>query len=105
MAELRSGNHTRWDMTSVMSARAPRPSRVGEAVREIHRLGINVVNMLSDEARWERLAAVPASERRIDVWWTDDDASRMALLLAYLFTRTHDWERAQIRILGSAPFR
>ncbi|MCP3974172.1 MAG: amino acid permease [bacterium] len=73
-----------------------------QAVREVHRLGLNVVNMLSDEERWAALAAIPHGERRIDVWWDDDDASRMALLSAYLFTRTPDWGQARVRLLGAA---
>ena len=72
------------------------------AVREVHRLGLNVVNMLSDKERWARLAEIPGSERRIDVWWDGDDASRMALLSAYLFTRTEDWGQARVRLLGGA---
>jgi len=71
-----------------------------EAVREVHRLRLNVVNMLSDEERWARLEAIPEQRRRIDVWWNGDDASRMALLSAYLFTRTADWRSASVRILG-----
>jgi len=73
-----------------------------QAVREVHRLGLNVVNMVSDAERWARLAAIPHDKRRIDVWWGDDDASRMALLSAYLFTRTPDWGSAKVRLLGSA---
>jgi amino acid transporter len=72
-----------------------------EAVREIHRLGLNVVNMLSDDERWARLDSIPRSERRIDVWWDGDDASRMALLSAYLFTRTESWGQARVRLLGA----
>ena len=71
-----------------------------QAVREIHRLGVNVVSMLSDEHRWRALEAVPVRDRRIDVWWQDDDASRLALLSAYLFTRTPDWANATIRVVG-----
>ncbi|MDJ0498272.1 MAG: amino acid permease [Acidimicrobiia bacterium] len=74
-----------------------------EAVRETYRLGMNVVSMLSDEERWAALEEVPRSERTIDVWWQDDDSSRLALLSAYLFTRTRAWSRASIRLLGSAP--
>lgn len=72
-----------------------------QAVREIHRLGVNVVSMLSDEQRWGALQAVPTKSRRIDVWWQDDDASRLALLSAYLFTRTPAWSQATIRVIGS----
>lgn len=71
-----------------------------QAVRETHRLGVNVVSMLSDEQRWGALEALPRDRRRIDVWWQDDDASRLALLTAYLFTRTKDWSRAPIRVLA-----
>lgn len=72
-----------------------------EAVREVQRLGLNVVSMLSDEQRWVRLAETKRRQRRIDVWWGGDDASRMALLTAYLFTRTHDWGAAHIRLIGT----
>jgi amino acid transporter len=73
-----------------------------QAVREIDRLGVNVVSMLSDERRWETLGALPRRGRRIDVWWQGDDASRLALLSAYLFTRTAEWSRSSIRVLGTA---
>ncbi len=76
-----------------------------EVVREVGRLGVNVVSMVSDERRWEVLDAMPRKMRRIDVWWVDDDASRLALLAAYLFTRTGPWSRATIRVLGAAPSR
>jgi hypothetical protein len=72
-----------------------------QAVREIHRLGVNVVSMQSDEQRWGGLQALPRKNRRIDVWWEDDDASRLALLAAYLFTRTGEWSRARIRVLAA----
>jgi amino acid transporter len=71
-----------------------------QAVREIHRLGVNVVSMLSDEHRWGSFASLPRKNRRIDVWWQGDDASRLALLTAYLFTRTAEWSRSRIRIVG-----
>ncbi len=73
-----------------------------QAVREIYRLGVNVVSMLSDEHRWGAFAALPLKNRRIDVWWQGDDASRLALLTAYLFTRTAEWSRSSIRIIGVA---
>jgi hypothetical protein len=74
-----------------------------QAVREIHRLGVNVVSMLSDEQRWAALEGIARGKRTIDVWWQDDDSSRLALLSAYLFTRTKEWSQARIRLLGSAP--
>jgi amino acid transporter len=73
-----------------------------QAVREIHRIGVHVVSMVSDERRWAALEALPENGRRIDVWWQDDDASRLALLTAYLFTRTRKWSHSKIRVLGTA---
>mgnify|MGYP001822081928 CR=1 FL=1 len=73
-----------------------------EAVREVHRLGLNVVNMHSHADKWATLEAIPRHERRIDIWWHDDDASRMALLSAYLFTRTPEWSQAKVRLIGAA---
>ncbi len=71
------------------------------ALREIARLGVNIVAMSSDGPRWDTMAAQPARDRRIDVWWSDDDSSRLALLTAYLFTRTPQWSRAGIRVLAA----
>ena len=42
----------------------------------------------------------PEGEPRIDVWWQDDDSSRLMLLLAYLITRNPGWEGAGIRLLA-----
>ena len=74
-----------------------------QAVREVHRIGVNAVSMLSDERRWATLEQLQRDERTIDVWWQDDDSSRLALLSAYLFTRTKQWARARIRLLAEVP--
>ena len=74
-----------------------------QAVREVHRIGVNAVSMLSDERRWATLEQLQRDERTIDVWWQDDDSSRLALLSAYLFTRTKQWSRARIRLLAEVP--
>ncbi len=73
-----------------------------DTLREVMRLGLNVVAMSSDARRWAEMQSVPAKERRIDVWWDDDDNGRLALLLSYLFTRTEDWRRSSIRVLAIA---
>jgi len=73
------------------------------SLRDVARLGVNVVTMSSDEQRWGALAARSKRNRRIDVWWSNDDSSRLALLTAYLFTRTPEWSRAKIRVLAAAP--
>jgi hypothetical protein len=69
---------------------------------DISRLGVNVVTMWSDEQRWGAMTARSKRNRRIDVWWNDDDSSRLALLTAYLFTRNSEWSRASIRVLAGA---
>ena len=69
---------------------------------DISRLGVNVVTMWSDEQRWGAMTARSKRNRRIDVWWNDDDSSRLALLTAYLFTRSSEWSRASIRLLAGA---
>ena len=68
-------------------------------LREIARLGKNVVSVASDADRWRALSEVRPPDRRIDVWWHDSDSGRLALLLAYLFTRTEDWKRCRFRLL------
>ena len=72
------------------------------SLRDVARLGVNVVTMWSDEQRWGAMTARSKRNRRIDVWWSDDDSSRLALLTAYLFTRTAEWSRAKIRVLAVA---
>ena len=69
---------------------------------DISRLGVNVVTIWSDEQRWGAMTARSKRNRRIDVWWNDDDSSRLALLTAYLFTRNSEWSRVSIRLLASA---
>jgi hypothetical protein len=41
--------------------------------------------------------------RRIDVWWFEDDSSRLALLFAYLMTRTEIFAEAAVRVWAPAP--
>jgi len=68
-------------------------------LRAAHRFGVNVVVLDAKEDAWEAIEAVAPSERRIDVWWTNDASSRLMLLFAYLMTRSEDWEDATIRLL------
>ena len=68
-------------------------------VRDVIRLGVNIAAVSSDAGRWEVLERLPPRHRRIDVWWKDDDSGRLALLLAYLFTRNSGWQQSAIRVL------
>ena len=72
----------------------------GSHLRTAFRLGCNLVVLDAEDAEWAALREVPPDERRIDVWWRGDASSRLMLLLAYLMTRTEDWEGARIRLLG-----
>lgn len=66
------------------------------------RLGQNVVVVAASDVSWERLETSAAAERRIDVWWFDDESSRLMLLLAHLMKRTAAWEDAKLRVLVPA---
>jgi len=65
------------------------------------RLGCNIVILDASEDRWNALESVPSGERRIDVWWRDDETSRLMLLLAYLMKRNDAWSEATIRVLSA----
>ena len=72
----------------------------GRRIKTAFRLGCNIIVLKTDEEEWERLRAVSAEERRIDVWWWDDASSHLMLLLAYLTTRNKTWQSARIRVLA-----
>lgn len=67
------------------------------------RLNQHVVVLDADDADWSTLKASKAESRRIDVWWFEGDSSRLALLFAYLMTRSDDWDEATIRVIAPAP--
>ena len=91
-------------MTAGTPSRFP-PYRCGHArlLQRAARLGQHVVVLDADDQDWRTLEASRPSERRIDVWWFGGDLSRLALLFAYLMTRTDDWDEAKIRVLEQAP--
>lgn len=74
----------------------------GHLLATAARLDQNVVVLRPDEAAWARLQETDNRDRRIDVWWLEDESSRMALLLAYLMTRDDGWDNASIRVLVPA---
>ncbi|MBM40909.1 MAG: amino acid permease, partial [Acidobacteria bacterium] len=77
--------------------------RFGRLLQRAMSLGHNLVVFDAGEDDWLRLAETLAEKRRIDVWWSEDDSSRLALLFAYLMTRTETWEDADLRLLAPAP--
>jgi hypothetical protein len=72
----------------------------GRRIKTAFRLGCNIIVLKTKEEEWERLQAISAEERRIDVWWWDDASSHLMLLLAYLTTRNKAWQAAKIRVLA-----
>jgi amino acid transporter len=66
-------------------------------------LGCNLVVLDSDPEDIVTLDGTALDARRIDVWYRVGASSRLALLLAYLMTRTPDWKDATIRLLAARP--
>ncbi|WP_049770525.1 amino acid permease [Desulforapulum autotrophicum] len=75
-------------------------SRYAENLRIAYREGVNIVVLNADDHRWQKIEAQKPKERCIDVWWKNDAASRLMLLLAYLVTRHITWSGAAIRVLS-----
>lgn len=75
-------------------------SRYAENLRIAYREGVNIVVLNADDHRWQKIEAQKPKERCIDVWWKNDAASRLMLLLAYLVTRHSTWSGAAIRVLS-----
>ena len=77
-------------------------ARYARVLRNALRIGRNVVVLHSSRVHEHRLEDTPPQERRIDVWWWEDGSSRLALLFAYLMTRSATWDEATIRLLAPA---
>jgi amino acid transporter len=67
------------------------------------RLDQHVVVLDAEDGDWRALRQVPPEARRIDVWWFEDDSSRLALLFGYLMTRDEAWDEATLRVVVPAP--
>lgn len=76
--------------------------RYGRLLQRAIRLEQNVVVFDAGETDWVRLEETKPDKRRIDVWWFEDDSSRLALLFAYLMTRDDEWNDVEIRLLASS---
>ena len=70
-------------------------------LRTAFRLGCNLLVLDADAGEWDTLKNVPSAERVIDVWWSDNPTAQLMLILAYLMTRSEEWENATIRVLAS----
>ncbi|WP_020585803.1 amino acid permease [Desulfobacter curvatus] len=69
-----------------------------ELIRPAVQSGCNII--LWDQKELNEVPESSGKQRTIDVWWKDDDTSRLMLLLAYLITRDDHWEDARIRLLA-----
>lgn len=67
-------------------------------IRLVARAGCNTIFL--DRKNSSPDAESPGKHKTIDVWWQDDDTSRLMLLLAYLITRDPNWAGARIRLLA-----
>ena len=76
--------------------------RYGRLLQRAIRLELNIVVFDAGETEWVRLEDTKPGRRRIDVWWFENDSSRLALLFAYLMTRNDEWDDAEIRVLAPA---
>ena len=75
------------------------PLWYGRELRGILRLGCHVLAVDLGGKEWRRVSELPPEERRIDVWWSESPSGRLSLLLAYLATRSPDWEDSPLRLL------
>lgn len=74
----------------------------GHNISLAFRLGCNLLLLDADAKEWEGLELIKAEDRVIDVWWQDSSTGQLMLLLAYLMTRSEEWNGVRIRLLGPA---
>jgi len=73
--------------------------KFGHNLRIAFRKGYNLIVFHIDPLRTGHINDPDKENRIIDVWWNNDQSSRLMLLLAYLMTRHKLWEQASIRLL------
>jgi amino acid transporter len=77
-------------------------SFLGRNLSTVRRYGCNVVMLDANAAQWDQVIETPADQKRIDIWWRGNETTcRLMLMLAYLMTRTKQWEDAKIRVVAS----
>ncbi len=82
---------------------SPNPEQLAvyvDAVQSVARLGVSVMSLSTDAARWTEFAETPPAKRKLNVFWHDSDSGRLALLAAYLCTRDPEWHKARIRLIS-----
>ena len=79
------------------------PIQFARNLRTVYREGLNVILLHANDNRGTKINEQAPKERTIDVWWHNDEHSRLMLLLAYLMTRHPFWSDANIRVLMVGP--
>ncbi len=64
----------------------------GAMIQTARRFGSNVAVLHHDDA------ATATDRQRLDVWWSDDESGALLVLLAWLMTRTSEWDDADVRV-------
>ena len=70
-------------------------------LKTVFRRGRSIMILDAKPEAWEKMAATPEREKRVDVWWWNNATGRLMLLLAHLMTRHKAWNDARIRILSA----
>jgi amino acid transporter len=74
--------------------------KYGHNMMTAYRQGYNLVIFHCDASKWQSVTKVDGKRDRIDIWWqSEQNSSRLMLLLAYLTTRNSIWNKAEIRVL------
>ncbi len=92
-----------WFDRGVTPDGAPRLRAYDRYLRLSLRFGVNLVVLGADTDDLAAIATTRPGRRIIDVWYRDNGTGRLTLLLAYLMTRSEEWEDARIRVLSVAP--
>ena len=79
-----------WNEQSVKNDGPVQFQNYRELIRPAVQSGCNII--LWDQKELPETAEGADKQRTIDVWWKDDDTSRLMLLLAYLITRDGPWK-------------
>nr|WP_319392321.1 amino acid permease [uncultured Desulfobacter sp.] len=87
-----------WNEQYVKADNPVQFSSYQELIRLVARAGCNTVFL--DGKNLPPDSEGSGKHKTIDVWWKDDDTSRLMLLLAYLITRDPHWDGSKIRLLA-----
>jgi len=80
---------------------AERQRTFAHQLRIAMRAGCNLVVLDAEPEEIDKFDDAPVDARRIDVWTDLMATGRLALMLAYLTTRTRDWKDASIRLIAT----